>query len=118
MEKVFRLINILDDSIVCKLIYLDRLVKFYTKFLTTWKTGGVTSDGKEVRVKFMDINKYGYENFTERVFPMEDIDKRIKSYKKKIAGEFTKRNDNPRIQRVKEVYKWKLYIDESKRQIV
>ena len=114
MKKVFRLINILDDSLVCKLIYLDRLVRFYSKFLSTWKTAGVTSDGKDVRVRFMTVTKHGYENFTERVFPMEDIDLRIDSYKHKIALEFAKRHENTRIQRAKEVHKWKKYIDDAK----
>ena len=117
MDKVFRLINILDDPIVCKLIYLDRLVRFYSKFLSMWKTAGVTSDGKEVRVKFMSVTKYGYEDFTERVFPMEDIDKRIKRYKEKIAVEFSKRHENTRIQRAKEVHKWKKYIEDAKIQM-
>ena len=117
MKKIFRLISILDDPIVGKLIYLDRLVRFYSKFLSTWKTAGVTSDGKEVRVKFMIINKYGWEDFTERVFPMEDIDERIESYKKKIAVEFNKRHDNPRIQRNIEIHKWKKYIEDAKIQM-
>ena len=82
-----------------------------------WKTAGVTSDGKEVRVKFMTISKYGYEDFTERIFPIEDIDKRIASYKKKVATEFSKRQDNPRVQRTKEVYKWKKYIEDAKIQM-
>jgi hypothetical protein len=116
-QKVFRLISILDDPVVMKLIYLDRLVRFYAKFLSTWKTAGVTSDGKEVRVKFMTINKYGYENFTERIFPMDDIDLRISAYKEKIAVEFAKRHDNPRIQRAKEVHKWKKYIEDAKIQM-
>lgn len=114
MKKVFRLISILDDPIVSKLIYLDRLVRFYAKFLSTWKSAGVTSDGQDVRVKFMTITKYGYEDFTERVFPMEDIDKRIASYKKKIAVEFSKRHENVRIQRVNDIHKWKKYIDDAK----
>lgn len=114
MDKVFRLISILDDPIVSKLIYLDRLVRFYAKFLSTWKTAGVTSDGKEVRVKFVITSKYGFENFTERVFPIEDIDQRIDSYKGKIAVEFEKRHENVRIQRVKDIHKWKKYIDDAK----
>jgi hypothetical protein len=117
MDKVFRLISILDEPVVVKLIYLDRLVRFYSKFLSTWRTAGVTSDGKEVRVRFMIISKYGFENFTERVFPIEDIDKRIDSYKRKIATEFRKRHENPRIQRSKEIYKWKKYIDDAKIQM-
>ena len=82
-----------------------------------WKTAGVTSDGKEVRIKFMTISKYGYEDFTERVFPMEDIDKRIESYKRKVATEFSKRNENLRIQRAKEIHKWKKYIEDAKIQM-
>lgn len=114
MQKVYRLINILDEPVIDKLIYLDRLVRLYSRFLTIWKTAGVTSDGKEVRVKFMNISKYGYEDFTERVFPMEDIDKRIESYKEKVAKEFVKRHENTRIQRAKEVHKWKKYIEDAK----
>jgi hypothetical protein len=118
MLKVFKLINGgLYQDLVCKLIYLDRLVRFYAKFLSTWKTAGVYSDGKEVRVKFMTVNKYDYENFTERVFPVEDIDKRIDSYKKKIAVEFKHRHTNTRIQRVKEIHKWKIYIKDAKIQM-
>ncbi len=117
MEKVYRLISILDDPMVSKLIHLDRLVRFYSRFLSTWKTAGVTSDGKEVRVRFTSTTKYGYEDFTERVFPMEDIDLRIDSYKRKIAVEFSKRHENPRIQRTIEVHKWKKYIEDAKIQM-
>ena len=117
MDKVYRLISILDDPMVSKLIYLDRLVRFYSRFLSTWKTAGVTSDGKEVRVKFMIVNKYGWEDFTERVFPMEDIDERIDSYKRKIGVEYSKRHENPRIRRAKEVHKWKKYIEDAKIQM-
>ena len=117
MQKVYRLIDILDEPVIDKLIYLDRIVRLYSKFLTIWKTAGVTSDGKEVRVRFMNINKYGYENFTERVFPMEDIDKRIDSYKEKIAKEFSLRHENIRIQRTKEIHKWKKYIEDAKIQM-
>jgi len=113
MKKVYRLIDILDEPVIYKLIYLDRLVRLYSKFLTIWKTAGVTSDGKEVRVKFMIINKYGWEDFTERVFPMEDIDKHIESYKEKVAKEFSLRHGNIRVQRAKEIHKWKRYIEES-----
>lgn len=117
MERVIRLINILDTETVDKLVYLDRLVRFYSKFLETWKAAEVTSNGTLVRVKFFTVSKYGYESFTEREFPMEDIDKRIRSYKGKIKREFAKRHDNPRIQRAKEVYKWKKYIDDAKIQM-
>lgn len=113
MEKVVRLINILDTEIVDKLVMLDRLVRFYSRFLITWKNAEVTSDGETVRVKFFHVNKYGYENFTERVFPIGDIDKRISSYKTKIRREFNNRHENLRIQREKDIYRWKKIIRDA-----
>lgn len=113
-RKIYKLIDILDHEPVEKLIYLDRLVRFYSKFLRIWQTGGVTSDGKIVRVKFMTTTRNGYTGFTERIFPIEDIDKRIDSYREKITKEFALRNENPRILRAKNVHKWKLYIKEAK----
>lgn len=117
MEKVVRLINILDTETVDKLVYLDRLVKFYSKFLHTWKEAEVTSNGSVVRVKFFTVSKRGFESFTEREFPMEDIEKRIASYKRKIKKEFSERSENPRIQREKEIYKWEKYIQDAKIQM-
>ena len=117
MKKVFQLIDVVDDELLVKLIYLDRLVRFYSKFLTYWKTAGVYSDGKTVMVKFMRINKYGYEGFTERVFPISSINERLASYKGKIKREFKSRHENTRIQRAKEVHKWKKFIDNAKVQV-
>lgn len=116
MLKVYQIavLGKVDPVLIGKLILLDRLVRFYSKFLSNWKTAGVASNGQEVHVKFMSVNRYGYENFTERMFPIEDVDKRIDSYKEKIAVEFAKRHDNVRIQRAKEVHKWKKYIDDAK----
>ena len=74
----------MDDKTVNDLVYLDRLVKFYSKFLDNWKQAEVTSNGTVVRVKFFTVSKHGFESFTEREFPMEDIGKRISSYKRKI----------------------------------
>lgn len=113
MEKVVRLINILDDSIIDKLVMLDRLVQLYAKFTITWRKAEVTSDGTTVKVKWLRTNKYGYEAFTERVFPMEDVDKRIVSYKRKIKKEFTNRHENVRVQREKETRKWQKHIDDA-----
>jgi hypothetical protein len=113
MEKVVRLINILDSEVVDKLIYLDRIVRLYSKFMYTWKGAEVTSNGTVVRVKFILPSKHGFTSFTEREFPMEDIDKRIASYKRKIKEEFKKRHDNPRIQRAKEVHSWKRYMKDA-----
>ena len=117
MEKVFKLIGSTECNALDKLILLDRLIRFYAKFLTTWKTAGAYSDGKEVCVRFQTTTKYGYVDFTERMFPIEDIDKRIRSYKDKVKREFIKRNENPRIQRAKEVYKLKKYIEDAKVQM-
>jgi len=114
MERIFRLIGKIDDELVEKLILLDRLIMFYSRFLRYWETGKVYSNGKTIMVKFERTNLNGYNGFTERVFPVEDIDKRIVSYKKKVSREFIKRNENPRIQRGKEIHKWKLYIQKSK----
>ncbi len=119
MLKVYQLIGGgLNPRLVCKLMYLDRLVRFYAKFLSTWKTAGVYSDGQIIRVRFMTVNKYGYESFTEREFKAINIDERIASYRRKIAKEFALRHENTRIQRNKEIHKWKRYIDEAKNQSV
>ena len=111
MEKVVRLINILDEKTVDKLVMLDRLVKFYVQFLTKWRKAEVTSNGTIVRVKFAYLDKYERETWTEREFPMDHIDKRISSYKRKIKGEFNKRHENKRIQRVKDMHKWQKRIE-------
>lgn len=113
MEKVVRLINILDDNTVDKLIMLDRLVRLHVKFLTKWRVARVTSNGTVVRVRFSYVDKYKRENWTEREFPMEAIDKRISSYKRKIKIEFANRHENVRIQREKDVRKWQKHIDNA-----
>jgi len=110
MEKVARLINILDDSVIDKLVMLDRLVRFYVRFLDKWRKGEVTSDGNIVRVKFAYLDKYNRESFTEREFPMEDIDKRITSYKRKIKKVYEERHENPRLKRERDIYRWQLLI--------
>lgn len=110
MEKVVRLINILDDSVIDKLVMLDRLVRFYVRFLDKWRKAEVTSNGNIVRVKFAYLDKYDRESFTEREFPMEDVDKRISSYKRKIKKVFAERHENPRVLREKDIYKWELLI--------
>lgn len=110
MEKIIKLIPILDEKIVDRLIMLDRLVTLYTKFTILWTRAELTSDGATVKIKFFKINKYGYEQFTERIFPMEDIDKRIISYKGKIKREFIKRHDNSRLLREKQERSWRNYL--------
>jgi len=117
MEKVARLVNILDDNVVDKLVMLDRLVRFYAKFLDKWRKAEVTSDGTIVRVKFAHLDKYERETWTEREFPMDDVDKRIASYKRKIKTEFVKRHENVRILREKDIRKWQKIIDDARVQM-
>ena len=114
MEKVIRLISILDERVVDRLILLDRLVTLYAKFTRLWTRAEVRSDGAKVRVKFFKINKYDYEQFTERVFPIDDIDKRIASYRRKLKKVFSERHENPRILRERDIHSWKKTIDDAK----
>jgi len=113
MEKVIRLVNILDEEVIDKLVMLDRLVRFYSRFLKMWKKAEVTSDGRIVRVKFSGT-KHGFESFTERVFPIEEIDARICSYQLKIRHEFDLRHENPRIKRSTNIRQWKNFIETEK----
>ena len=113
MKKIIKLVNILDEEVVDKLVMLDRLVRFYSRFLKMWKKVEVTSDGRIVKVKF-SVMRNGYESFTERVFPIEDIEKRIRSYKIKIRKEFALRHDNPRVKRTIDIRQWKNFINTEK----
>jgi hypothetical protein len=63
------------------------------------------------------VDKYKRENWTEREFPMEDVAKRISSYKRKIKTEFTNRHENVRIQREKDIRKWQKHIDNANIQV-
>lgn len=110
MEKILKLINILDPKLVDQLIYLDRLVKLYSKFLNTRKPAEIKSNGKILTIKFSYYNKYGYEHGTEGEFDIADIQKHINLYKKKIKEAFATRHTNLRIIRDKNELKWKRYI--------
>lgn len=116
MRKLFRLIGTIEETTLDKLILLERIVRLYVRFDKFWKTAGVLSNGTtEFSIRFMTIDKYGYETFTEHVYPLENLDRRIRSYKRRLGREFRKRHDNPRIQRQKEIYKWQRYIQENKK---
>jgi hypothetical protein len=117
MERVVKLIDIIDTEVVDKLIYLDRIVKLYGKFLNTWKGAEVTSNGTMVRVKFFLPSKYGFESFTEREFPMEDIDKRIDSYKRKVKKEFKNRHQNERLLKMRYIRSIQKYYEDAKIQM-
>ena len=113
MKKIIQFIDILDTKLVDRLIHLERLVKIYSTFMHTWKAAEVTTDGKTVKVKFFNVNRFGYDGFTERMFSIEDIGVKIISYKKKVNKEFINRHTNIRIQRAKDVCKWKKYIENA-----
>jgi hypothetical protein len=114
MKKIIELLDTLDPEVIDKLILLERLVTLYAKFMELWRHAEVTSDGVDVRVKFFTINKYGYEQFTERVFPVEDITRRIISYKLKLKKVIKERNENPRIVREKYERSWVNFLKQEK----
>ena len=114
MKRIFQLvadIDTVDQKLLDKLIYLDRLVRLYCRFLKYWRVAIVTTNGKVIKVRFTRTNVHGYESFTEREFPIDDLDKRILSYKRKVAKEFAARHENKRIERENEIHKWKRYIE-------
>ena len=114
MKKIIRLFHIIDEKTIDQLVMLDRLVHLYADFMETWRDVELTSDGTNVRVKWLRINKYGHEAFTEREFPMTDIQKRISIYKRKIKTEYYNRHNNVRVQREKETRKWQKHIEDAR----
>lgn len=117
MKKVAQLVEeqSLEPKLLEKLIYLDRLVRLYSKFMRDWRAAEVRYDGeKMIYVKFFKKTMYGYENYTEREFSVDDLQKRIDSYKRKIVNEFKNRHENDRLRREKEINKWKNYIHYAK----
>jgi len=96
-----------------KIEKLERLIKFYTKFLNIWKEATIEIKNDIIKVTFFRINRHGYKGFTERSFSVDDIDKRILSYKRKIAKEFANRHVNTRLLRERETRKWEKYIEKG-----
>lgn len=118
MKKVVQLIDILDPKLVENLIYLDRIVKLYARFLKDYTNAEVKSDGKgKIIVKFFKINRGGYMNWTEREFTFDELSERIKGYKAKVKREFKGRHSNLRLIREKEIHKWKKVIEYAKIQM-
>lgn len=118
MKKVVELIDILDPKLVDDLIYLDRIVRLYARFLTEYRHAEVRANGAgNVVVKFFRINKGGYMNWTEREFRFEDLPERIKGYKAKVKKEFKNRHSNLRLIREREINKWKRVIEHAKIQM-
>jgi len=117
MKKVTQLIDILDSKLVDNLIYLDRLVKLYAKFMQEYRNAEVRSDGGRIIVKFFKVNSYGYMNYTERDFTFEELPEKIKGYKAKLKREFKNRHSNVRLLREREIYKWKKIIEYAKIQM-
>lgn len=117
MEKIFKFIDRLDPKVMDKLIYLDRIVKLYSKFLREWKAAEVLTDGDLIEVRFFRINKYGYKMETSREFDFSLLVSRIEGYKRKLAKEFKERHSNDRIRRENETNKWRKYINNAEVQM-
>jgi hypothetical protein len=113
MQKIAQLISILEPKHADQLIYLDRLLKVYSRFLTSWKPAELKSNGKVMTIRFFSVNKYGYKHTTSGEFDIADIHKHISLYKEKIREEFSKRNQNLRVIRDKETIKWSKYIKDA-----
>lgn len=113
MKKIPLIVEILDPKLVDRLIYLDRIVRVYCKFLKEWRITEVKTDGELISIRFIKINKYGYKIWTERLFPLEDLQKRIDGYKRKVRDEWKKRHENPRLIRERDEIKWKKYIRDA-----
>ena len=100
----------LTDLQVEHLVHLERLVRFYVRFLAKWEVGEVHIEQKVgkplVRIRwskvvskqdaFDGIVKY-YPIFTEREFRLDKLKARTLSYKRKIRNEFSKRHENPKV---------------------
>jgi len=102
--------GILTETQVVHLIYLERLVKFYARFMNRWDEGEVYIQllgGKPlIRVKWsrtvskkdaFDGTVKEYVLFTEREFTLDKLKARILSYKRKIRREFENRHKNPKV---------------------
>ena len=102
--------GILTETEVSRLVYLERLVKFYARFLNSWDDGEVYIQfiaGKPlIRIKWsrtvtkedaFDGTVKEYPMFTEREFHLDKLKARILSYKRKIRREFENRHKNPKV---------------------
>lgn len=117
MKRVIHLIDIVDPVLIDKLIYLDKLLNVYAKFMQDYRYADVRSDGKNVIVRFTKVNMYGYTNWTEREFSVDDLPERIMKYKAKVKYEFKNRHNNVRLLREKEITKWRKVIENAKIQM-
>lgn len=117
MKRIHQLIGILDPKLVDQLIYLDRVVKLYSRFLNSWKPAEIKSNGKILIIKFYSRTRYGYDYVTEGEFDIADIQKHIKLYKEKLKEEFANRHTNIRIHREKNTVSWKNYIKDAEVQM-
>lgn len=117
MDKITKLIEILDPKMVDNLIYLDRLLRLYVRFMKDYKHVVIRSDGNNIVVKFYIINREGHMNSTERSFTFNELPEKINSYKLKVRKEIKGRSNNPRIKREKEIHKWRKVIEYAKLQM-
>lgn len=117
MEKIIGLIDKVDPAFLDKLIYLDKLVKLYAKFMKDYHDAYVRVDGDKIFVRFSKINNYGYMNWTEREFTANEVQERINKYKEKVRYEFKNRHNNTRLIRERDIVKWKKIIEDAKIQM-
>ena len=117
MKKVVELIGVADMLLVDNLIYLDRIVKLYAKFMQDYRYAETRMDGDKVIIRFSKINMYGYMNWTEREFDASEIVDKIIKYKAKVKYEFKNRHNNVRLLREREINKWKRVIEYAKIQM-
>lgn len=117
MEKIIGLIDKVDPVFLDKLVYLDKLVKLYAKFMKDYHDAYVRVDGDKIFVRFSKVNNYGYMNWTEREFTVNEVQERINKYKEKIRYEFKNRHNNTRLIRERDIVKWKKIIEDAKIQM-
>ena len=97
MKKVATLTEILDPKLIDRLIYLDKLLKVYCRFLINWRYAELTTDGNTFNIRFSKRHPEGYMVFTEATYPIDQLQKQIETFKRKLTEEFKKRHSNSRV---------------------
>jgi len=97
MKKVAILTEILDPKLIDRLIYLDKLLKVYCRFLINWRYAEITTNGSEFNIRFSKRSPEGNLTFTEATYPIDQLQKQIESFKRKLTEEFKIRHSNARI---------------------
>ena len=97
MKKVAILTEILDSKLIDRLIYLDKLLKVYCRFLVNWRYAELTTNGSEFNICFSKRSPEGYMVFTEATYPIDQLQKQTETFKRKVTEEFKIRHNNTRI---------------------